>query len=289
MTEDPGSSQQFPVGSTDRRATTARLWWIDLATGAPMTIARRSTRRPTKARPTSTRRRQATSEPGSRAASSTRPRSSDPARSSSRSRPARSGWRRRSWRRRTTRGRQARLHDTSATAGSSCCFAYRAPSRRARAGQAGGRPALCRGGRRSPARRRRGSGRRSAPARRGTRAAPSRSRVDLEHGGDRRVAVDDARAAIGGEQGVDGRPGRRAASGRRGSRGGRRPSLASPCAEHRRRRPGDLVDRAAEREVGGRVGVDDEPVSFPARSAERREPARRGRASGRRGPRRRRR
>ena len=28
-------------------------------------------------------------------------------------------------------------------------------------------------------------------------------RVDLEHGGDRRVPVHDARAAVGGEQGVD--------------------------------------------------------------------------------------
>ncbi len=38
VTEDPGSSQQFPVGSTDPAATTARLWWIDLDTGG-MTVA----------------------------------------------------------------------------------------------------------------------------------------------------------------------------------------------------------------------------------------------------------
>ena len=33
LTEDPGSSQQFPVGSTDPNATTARVWRYDLATG----------------------------------------------------------------------------------------------------------------------------------------------------------------------------------------------------------------------------------------------------------------
>ncbi len=33
LTEDPGSSQQFPVGSTDPAATTARLWQYNLATG----------------------------------------------------------------------------------------------------------------------------------------------------------------------------------------------------------------------------------------------------------------
>ena len=38
VTEDPGSGQQFPVGSTDTRATTARLWWVDLDTGG-MTVA----------------------------------------------------------------------------------------------------------------------------------------------------------------------------------------------------------------------------------------------------------
>jgi hypothetical protein len=31
VTEDPGSSQQFPVGSTDPAATTARLWWVPIA------------------------------------------------------------------------------------------------------------------------------------------------------------------------------------------------------------------------------------------------------------------
>ncbi len=30
ITEDPGSSQQFPVGSTDPAATTARIWQYDL-------------------------------------------------------------------------------------------------------------------------------------------------------------------------------------------------------------------------------------------------------------------
>ncbi|MBA2294579.1 MAG: hypothetical protein H0W16_05555, partial [Actinobacteria bacterium] len=38
VTEDPGSSQQFPVGSTDPAATTARLWWVKLAEG-DMTVA----------------------------------------------------------------------------------------------------------------------------------------------------------------------------------------------------------------------------------------------------------
>ena len=33
VTEDPGSSQQFPFGSTDAAATTARLWGYNLATG----------------------------------------------------------------------------------------------------------------------------------------------------------------------------------------------------------------------------------------------------------------
>ena len=31
LTEDPGSSQQFPAGSTDPLATTARLWYVPLA------------------------------------------------------------------------------------------------------------------------------------------------------------------------------------------------------------------------------------------------------------------
>jgi hypothetical protein len=30
ITEDPGSSQQYPVGSTDPTATTARLWWVPI-------------------------------------------------------------------------------------------------------------------------------------------------------------------------------------------------------------------------------------------------------------------
>jgi hypothetical protein len=30
LTEDPGSSQQFPVGSTDPSATTARLWYMPI-------------------------------------------------------------------------------------------------------------------------------------------------------------------------------------------------------------------------------------------------------------------
>jgi len=33
ITEDPGSSQQFPVGSTDPAATTARIWQYSFATG----------------------------------------------------------------------------------------------------------------------------------------------------------------------------------------------------------------------------------------------------------------
>ena len=35
FTEDPGSSQQFPFGSTDARATTARIWQYPFATGVP--------------------------------------------------------------------------------------------------------------------------------------------------------------------------------------------------------------------------------------------------------------
>ncbi|MGZ9159542.1 MAG: alkaline phosphatase PhoX [Candidatus Limnocylindrales bacterium] len=34
LTEDPGSSQQFPFGSTDPNATTGRVWRYDLKTGA---------------------------------------------------------------------------------------------------------------------------------------------------------------------------------------------------------------------------------------------------------------
>ncbi len=38
--EDPGSSQQFPFGSTDPAATTARIWQYDLATGTKRVVAR---------------------------------------------------------------------------------------------------------------------------------------------------------------------------------------------------------------------------------------------------------
>ena len=68
------------------------------------------------------------------------------------------------------------------------------------------------------------------------------------------------------------RPGHRAASGRRGSRGGRRPSSASPArapTPSSARRPRST---SAEREVGRRVGVDDEPVSLPGDRRQRREP-----------------
>ena len=39
LTEDPGSSQQFPVGSTDPDATTARLWYVPFS-GAPQVVAK---------------------------------------------------------------------------------------------------------------------------------------------------------------------------------------------------------------------------------------------------------
>jgi hypothetical protein len=39
ITEDPGSSQQFPFGSSDSAATTARLWKYDLKTGAMAAVA----------------------------------------------------------------------------------------------------------------------------------------------------------------------------------------------------------------------------------------------------------
>jgi Bacterial protein of unknown function (DUF839) len=39
VTEDPGSSQQFPVGSTDPTATTARLWYVPFS-GAPEVVAK---------------------------------------------------------------------------------------------------------------------------------------------------------------------------------------------------------------------------------------------------------
>ena len=39
LTEDPGSSQQFPFGSTDPNATTARLWFAPFV-GAPQVVAK---------------------------------------------------------------------------------------------------------------------------------------------------------------------------------------------------------------------------------------------------------
>ncbi|MGH3135276.1 MAG: hypothetical protein ACRDPV_02130 [Gaiellaceae bacterium] len=39
LTEDPGSSQQFPVGSTDPAATTARLWYVPFS-GTPQVIVK---------------------------------------------------------------------------------------------------------------------------------------------------------------------------------------------------------------------------------------------------------
>jgi hypothetical protein len=39
VTEDPGSSQQFPVGSTDANATTARLWWVPFS-GSPQVVVK---------------------------------------------------------------------------------------------------------------------------------------------------------------------------------------------------------------------------------------------------------
>jgi hypothetical protein len=38
--EDPGSGQQFPFGSTDSRATTARIWRYDLRSGAMEVVAK---------------------------------------------------------------------------------------------------------------------------------------------------------------------------------------------------------------------------------------------------------
>jgi hypothetical protein len=41
LTEDPGSSQQFPAGSTDPAATTARLWYVPFDTSAaPQVVAK---------------------------------------------------------------------------------------------------------------------------------------------------------------------------------------------------------------------------------------------------------
>ena len=39
VTEDPGSSQQFPPGSADPNATTARLWWVPFV-GAPEVVVK---------------------------------------------------------------------------------------------------------------------------------------------------------------------------------------------------------------------------------------------------------
>ena len=79
LTEDPGSSQQFPAGDTSANATTARLWHVPFH-GAPEVVAR-STSRPTAGRPTSTAGPRATRAPGSRRASSTPRRRSARARS----------------------------------------------------------------------------------------------------------------------------------------------------------------------------------------------------------------
>jgi hypothetical protein len=40
LTEDPGSSQQYPVGSVDPNATTARLWYVPFSGAAPEIVAR---------------------------------------------------------------------------------------------------------------------------------------------------------------------------------------------------------------------------------------------------------
>ena len=39
LTEDPGSSQQFPAGSTDPAATTARLWYVPFS-GTPQVVVK---------------------------------------------------------------------------------------------------------------------------------------------------------------------------------------------------------------------------------------------------------
>ena len=39
LTEDPGSSQQFPIGSTDPSATTARLWYVPFS-GTPQVVVK---------------------------------------------------------------------------------------------------------------------------------------------------------------------------------------------------------------------------------------------------------
>jgi hypothetical protein len=40
LTEDPGSSQQFPAGSTDPNATTARLWYVPFDGSAPQVVVK---------------------------------------------------------------------------------------------------------------------------------------------------------------------------------------------------------------------------------------------------------
>jgi len=39
LTEDPGSSQQFPAGSTDPNATTGRLWYVPFS-GTPQVVVK---------------------------------------------------------------------------------------------------------------------------------------------------------------------------------------------------------------------------------------------------------
>ena len=40
LTEDPGSSQQFPAGSTDVGATTARLWYVPFDGSEPQVVVK---------------------------------------------------------------------------------------------------------------------------------------------------------------------------------------------------------------------------------------------------------
>ena len=164
VTEDPGSSQQFPVGSTDPEATTARLWWVDLDTGG-MTVAAKvdqsADEGPTDVDAAPAGNLGAWESSGVVDASEVY----GPARSSSRSRRARSGSRRRSSLLRRPGAAQAGLHEE-------------ALRRAARAAPRSGRVANERGGsglrawptlaarRRTRGRPRRGSGRCSARARR---------------------------------------------------------------------------------------------------------------------------
>ena len=80
VTEDPGSSQQFPAGGGgDPNATTARLWHVPIAGEAgKQVVARVDQSQDGPAAATSTAGRPATGAPGSRAASSTRRRRSGP-------------------------------------------------------------------------------------------------------------------------------------------------------------------------------------------------------------------